>query len=73
MQKAKTVLDVIRSVVNVTAFLRTITGELGAGKLACPVREEADGKGPSLSTSPAAYFTLRGGGGGNTVSLPGST
>jgi hypothetical protein len=70
MQKTKTVLDVIRSVVNVTAFLRTITGELGAGKLARPAREEADGKGPSLSTSPAAYFTLRGGGGGNTVSLP---
>jgi hypothetical protein len=74
MQKAATVLDVIRSVVNVTAFfLRTITGELGTGKLARPVREEADGKGPPLSTSPAAYFTLRGGGGGNTVSLPVST
>jgi hypothetical protein len=51
------VLDVIRSLVNVTACSRTITGELGAGKLARLVREEADGKGPPLSTSPAAYFT----------------
>ena len=46
MQNAATVLDVIRSVVNVTASLRTITGELGDGKPSRRVREEADGKGP---------------------------
>jgi hypothetical protein len=46
MQKAATVPGVTHSVVNVTACLRTITGELGAGKLARSVREEADGKGP---------------------------
>ncbi len=46
MQNAATVLGVIRSVVNVTASLRTITGEPGARKRARRVREEADGKGP---------------------------
>jgi hypothetical protein len=46
MQNAATVLDVIRSVVNVTASLWTITGEPGARKRARRVREEADGKGP---------------------------
>ena len=48
MQKAKTVLDVIRSVVIVTASLRTITGEPVAGKPARRVREATNGKGPSL-------------------------
>jgi hypothetical protein len=47
-----------------------ITGEPGAGKLARRVREEANGKGPT-GTSLVADFTLRGGGGGNTASLPG--
>jgi len=40
MQRAETVLDVIR-----THRSEVITGEQGAGKLACPVREGADGKG----------------------------
>ena len=44
MQNAETVLDVIRASHRVRADV--ITGEQGAGKLACPVREGADGKGP---------------------------
>jgi hypothetical protein len=30
----------------------------GCGKLASPVREETDGKGPAKGTSPAVDFTL---------------
>ncbi len=39
-----------------------ITGEQGAGKLASPVREETDGKGPGQGhlTSPAVDFTREG-------------
>ena len=62
MQGAETVLDVIR--VRHRARADVITGEQGAGKLARPDREGADGKGPPHGgTSPAAYFTLEAGGG----------
>jgi len=44
MQNAETVLDVIRASHRIRGDV--ITGEQGAGKLACPVREGADGKGP---------------------------
>jgi len=44
MQNAEPVLDVIRA--RHCARADAITGEQGAGKLACSVREEADGKGP---------------------------
>ena len=43
MQNAEPVLDVIRA--RHRARADVITGEQGAGKLACPVREGADGKG----------------------------
>ena len=46
MQNAEPVLDVIRA--RHRARADVITGEQGAGKLACSVREGADGKGPRL-------------------------
>ena len=45
MQNAGTVLDVTRKRGN-SPRQGMITGEPGAGKLACRVREGADGKGP---------------------------
>jgi len=58
MQKAATVLDVIRSVVNVTAFFcgRSLESWV-PGNSHAQFGKRLMGKGPSLSTSPAAYFT----------------
>ena len=65
MQGAETVLGVIREHGRQGLPLGTtrkmITGEPDAGKLACPVRERADGKGPE-PRAPRRRPTSLGGG-----------
>lgn len=70
MHNAAMVPDVIRSVLNVTASLRTITGEPAAGKLACPVGEEANGSGAAGYLAGGRLHSKGGWESGSAVRIP---